>query len=316
MAARSVDDQFAELDALKRAPVNDATIAQLHKALEQKSNFVVARAASVAAALNVTSKLREPFESAFKRYIAGNDRGCAATTAIVKALAAGECDSEDAYAAGAVHVQMEASWGPPVDAAVELRCESVAALVRMNSRRMWEPLVKLLADKHAQARATAARALGATGQDSGKWLLQYKLLIGDDEASVMGECFSAICRLTRSIELVEPFLTDAHEAIAEAAAIALGESRLPAAFERLKRESPRATRDFHRVVLVSIAMTRQPGAVEFLIEQLLESPLQGDHAMQALAMYRSDSNVRQKVQGACGNSSTLAALFQKHFERA
>src|SRR4051794_24727032 len=61
--ARSVDDQFAELDALKRAPVNDATIVQLRKALENKTNFVVARAASVASTLNVVGNLKSEMEA-------------------------------------------------------------------------------------------------------------------------------------------------------------------------------------------------------------------------------------------------------------
>ena len=313
MAARSVDDQFAALDALRHAPANDAAIEQLRKAIEGKSNFVAARAAAVAGSLNVTAKLQDAMAAAFKRFIAGSDKGCAATTAIVKALAAAECAAEETHLAGAVHVQMEPVWGGSVDAAVEMRCESVAALVRMNSRRMWDPLVRLLADKDPQARSTAARALGATGQDAAKWLLQYKILTGDPEPSVMGDCFAAICLLTRSIEIVEPFLRSSEESLCEAAALALGESRLPQAFAALRNELPRVTRDFRRIVLLAIAMTRQPGAVDCLIDALLDAPLKGDDAMEALAMYRSDSVVREKVLAASKESAALMRLFEQHF---
>jgi hypothetical protein len=37
--------------------------------------------------------------------------------------------------------------------------------------------------------------------------------------------------------------------------------------------------------------------------------------MEALAMYRSDSAVREKVLAACQDSQTLLALFKEHFER-
>jgi len=313
--AKSIDDTLAWLESLRHQPPTDATIDELRKALSPKSNFVAAKAAKVIAHLNLAPKLGDALNAAFKHWLS-NDKGCAATTAIVTALAAGECGAEETYLAGAKHVQMEGSYGPPVDVAVELRCESLAALVRMNSRQMWDPLVRLLADKEGPVRAVAARALGATGQDAAKWLLQFKILTGDKESSVMGEVFSAICRLTRSIDLVEPFLRDQSEALAEAAAIALGESRLPAAFAALKHELPRATRDFHKVVLISIAMTRQPGSVDCLIEALLEAPLKGDAAMEALAMYRSDSAVREKVRSACEDSAMLMKLFDQHFDRA
>lgn len=311
--ARSIAETMARLASLRDQPATDATIEELRKALTHRSNFIVAKAADVIASLHLTSTLSDALTASFKQRLGRDDKGCAATTAIVKALAAVEAGDEETYLAGAKHVQMEASWGPPVDVAVELRCESVAALVRMNSRRMWEPLVRLLADKDPQARSTAARALGATGQDAARWLLQFKILAGDREPSVLADCFSAICLLTRSIEVVEPFLHDEDEAICEAAAIALGESRLPAAFEALKRELPRATRDFRRAVLLAIAMTRQPGAVDCLIDVLQSEPLKGDDAMAALAMYRSDSGVREKVSAGCGKSMALKTLFAKHF---
>jgi HEAT repeat protein len=315
MAARSIDEQMHALEALKSAGATDLTIAELREAFANKSNFLVAKAAAIAAALNVTLLLRDVMSDAFKRFIGGNDKGCAASTAIVKALAAAEVEDEEVYLKGAVHVQMEPTWGGSIDVAVELRCESVAALVRMNSKKMWEPLVKLLADKDPQARSTAGRALGATGQDAAKYLLQYKILIGDKEPTVLGDCFAGHCLLTRSIEVVKPFLRDPNEAIAEAAALALGESRLPAAFEALKEELPRTTRDLRQTVLLAIAMTRHPQAVDLLIQEMTEAPLKAGDILKALAMYRSDSAVRERVRAAAQDSQALTRSFEEHFGR-
>src|SRR5437764_10220533 len=175
MPVRSIDDQLSRLDALRRAAPSPQTRAELEKALSGKSNLLAAKAARVAGELKL-KEIQPAMAAAFRHFLEdGSDKGCLAKTAIVKALDALEARDEETFLLGAKHVQMEPSFGGSGDVAVELRCESVAALVRMNSRKMWEPLADLLADPDSQARATAARALGATGQDAAKLLLRYKL---------------------------------------------------------------------------------------------------------------------------------------------
>lgn len=291
MASRGVDDQLAALDALKNQPLSDATIAQLTKALSGKSNVVVAKAAAVAGAMRVTA-LADAMSAAFVRFIDGGDKGCVAKTAIVKALVRMETGDESVFLTGSRLVQLEPAWGGSADSAIELRCESASELVRRNSRRMWEPLVHLLADADAGARAVAARALGATGQDHAKYLLQYKLLIGDKEPAVMGECFAAVLSLTRSTELVASFLNSQSEDLRDAAVIALGESRLPEAFELLRGLMPQT-----KLILLAIAMTRQPAAIEYLLS-LLSNRNHRAAALEALAMYRNDPAIRAKIEQA------------------
>jgi HEAT repeat protein len=242
--------------------------------------------------------------ASFHRFLAdGADKACLAKTAIVKALSAMEVEDEATFLAGANHIQLEPGFGGSGDAAVELRCESVSELVRMNSRKMWEPLVNLLADKDAQARSTAARALGATGHDQAALLLRYKIKIGDSEPGVMGDCFGAILRLARSIDLVEPFLDSRNPDQFEAAALALGESRLPAAWEALKKHAGHAfNKESRRVLFLAIAMTRQAEAIDFLIERL-RSPNEFDDVLDSLTMYRSDSATRGKIEAAVEESN-------------
>jgi HEAT repeat protein len=129
---------------------------------------------------------------------------------------------------------MEGTWGGSSDVAVELRTICVAALVNMRSRRSMEMIVRLLADGDPSARAAAIRSLAAHGGRCGEALARYKLLVGDREPNVVAECFPAAIALTRSLEPVEPFLDSDDEGLREAAILAVGESRLPAAFELLR----------------------------------------------------------------------------------
>ncbi len=298
MSGRSIDDQLNRISSLAKQPSSDEALAELTKALSGKSNILAAAAAKALGSLAARSAAPH-LASAFARFMSdGADKGCLAKTAIVKALIAMEVEDEPTFLAGASHIQPEPSFGGSGDAALELRCESVSALVRMNSRRMWEPLANLLAEKDAQARATAARALGATGHDQAALLVRYKIQIGDPEPGVMGECFGAILRLTRSIELVETFLDSPDSDLFEAAALALGESRLPAAWTLLRKQCDRTfNEEPRRVLLLASAMTRHPEAIDFLIERLTTAK-DFQNALEALAMYRSDTSIRSRIESA------------------
>jgi HEAT repeat protein len=318
MAARSVDEQVARLEALRHAPASaPEVVAEIRKGLASKHNLPAAKAAGLAGA----KKLREvegALVDAFKRFLGpGTDKGCLAKTAIVKALVAIDTCDDAVYLIGSRHVQPEPTWGGSSDVAVELRCESVMALVRMNSRRMWDPLVRLLADADANARAIAARSLGATGQDVARWLLEFKILTGDREPAVTGECFGAWLAVTRSVELIVPFLNSHDDALREAAALALGESRLPEAFTALRAAHAgdvRRDSDFARLLALAVAMTRQPDAIEYLVQVLAEGRQNAEDVLEALAMYRGDATVRAKVEGAItGAPANTRRAFEKHF---
>ena len=315
MPARSVDDQLARLEAIRSQPPSDESTELLRKSIESKANVVAAKAATIAASLKA-SAFESALVTAFTRFVDGNDKGCLAKTAIVKALAALEADAEDVFLKGARHVQMEPTWGGSSDVAVELRCESVAALVRSNSRQMWDPLVRLLADPDPQARCVAVRALAATGHDHAKWLIQHKLLIGDREPNVLAECFTAAVALTRSIDLVIPFLDSRDEGLREAAVLAIGESRLPQACELLVRRSATTyDAEERRLLYLAIAMTRQPQGIDHLISLLPDSKQKSaDAIVEALAMYRSDPAIRGKVeQAARASGPESMKAFEKHF---
>src|SRR5690349_21123433 len=126
MSARSIDDQLTHIAALAKGEMTDAALADLAKALAGKSNILAASAARAIGALSAKS-LAPQLAAAFTRFLAGGtDKGCLAKTAIVKALAALEVEDDTTFLAGANHIQLEPGFGGSGDAAVELRCESVA----------------------------------------------------------------------------------------------------------------------------------------------------------------------------------------------
>ena len=96
--------------------------------------------------------------------------------------------------------------------------------------------VTLLVDKWIPARVGAIRAIANAGLPAGELLLRLKALAGDEEDEVTAECFAALLRLapTSSLEFVAKFLRSSSEALAESAALVMGESRLAAAFQFLR----------------------------------------------------------------------------------
>jgi HEAT repeat protein len=198
---------------------------------------------------------------------------------------------------GARHVQMEPAFPRSADAAVELRAICAVALVNMRSRQAINLLVHHLADKEPFVRAAAVRALTAHGGDAAEALVRYKMLVGDQDVAVVADCFPAVIALTRSTEAVEPFLDSPDEALREAAILAIGESRVPRAFELLRdRWDAEVEPEMRKLLATSIALTRQPAGVTFLVGIVEGSDVKSAcAAIEALAIYRSDEAIRSKL---------------------
>jgi hypothetical protein len=156
--------------------------------------------------------------------------------------------------------------------------------VRTNYPDVGVELVKLLADKERDARIGAARAIAYWSTGAGALLLRFKILTGDREPEVLGECFSSLLYIepARSLEFVAAYLDHDEAAIAEGAALALGESHREEAFEILKRHvRPSILRS---TVLLAIALLRNDAAVEYL-----RSLLPDRDAAKALEIYKDKS---------------------------
>lgn len=321
--APATEDALKFILAVRNSPENYDLKRDLGRLLGHKSNHVIAAAANTAERLEASSLAQELVDAfqTLMRDPAKRDPGCKALLAIAKALAAIDHHAAQVYFAGIRHIQMEGSFGPPVDAAAELRGVCAQGLARTLHPDALEECVTLLADREPAARAGAVRAIADTGSREGVLLLRFKALSGDASIEVMLECFAALLRMASapSLTFVGQFLYDGTEEIAEAAALALGESHLPAAFELL-RKSWEATADpaRKRTLLLAIAMLRLDESLDFLLTRVSEdSDRPASDAMAALGLYARDDTVRERIESSIAkrNSETLRAAFTREFRK-
>ena len=290
--------------------------------LWNRSNLVVAKAAKVAGELRIEA-LVPNLAAAFERLMADPaklDKGCAAATAIVEALYVMDYDQSDVYLRGGRHVQMEGSFGPPVDAAAQLRGDCALGLVRTRHPDALFEVVRLLADKEPQARIGAARALGLAGE-TGELVLLLKTLTGDRELDVVAECLSGLLasRTERSVALVAGYLDGGDPATVEAAALALGASRMPQAIAALREKWARtAQAPLRKVLLAALAAAREDSALEFLLGLAAEGDARTvTEAIAALRAYRNDQRVRAMLGETLERRGDAGLLdrFQAEFGR-
>jgi HEAT repeat protein len=321
MAKRqSADAALAELAALKGMGAG-VLAAELPKYLAHKSNLVVAKAADLARAAGVES-LAPQLAGAFPRFMeapAKADPTCAAKREIANALYELGASASGVFLAGLHHVQKEAAWGKPVDTAAELRGLCALGLVRMGYPDVMVELVDLLADEEHQARIMAARAIAYAGRDEGALLLRLKILTGDREDVVVAECLLALGNLarTRALPFIRRYLEDSDPALAEAAAMALGEMRdapaLDVLLERWKRDRLPESRE---TLALPIVLSRLPRSLDFLLAAVAGEPESvAAKAIEALGIYRNDAAVAANVRAAAEarGSPKLADAFHRSF---
>ena len=313
-----VEQALDRLSTLRSGVGSPTEVAhELKRFLGHRSNLVSARAAKTAGQLR-SSQLILDLVAAFERLMSDPqklDKGCAALTEIVAALYEMDYLEPEIYRKAIHHVQMEGSYGPPVDAAAKLRGLSALGLARTRHPGALDDIVGLLVDPWPQARIGAVRALASNGGDAGSLLLKLKVLTGDDEPEVIAECFSGLLANAseKDLAFVAPYADAEDPAIAEAAILAIGSSRLPAAFERLKEKWDRsAGAALRSVLLLAMAMSKSEAAIAFLISLLEDGNAQtARDSITALAIYRDNEKIRRSVEDAVsrrGDKNLIEAL--------
>jgi HEAT repeat protein len=317
----STEEALVAIRAIRDAPENFDLQRDLAPFLLHKSNHVAAAAADTVGRLEAVA-LAQHLAHAFLEWMknpADRDPGCKALTIIAKTLAAMDHPAAQVYLAGIRHVQMEASFGPKVDTAAALRGLCAQGLARMSHPEALLECVTLLADAEVPARAGAVRAISESGQPAGVLLLRFKSLIGDKDEEVLAECFAGLLRLApqESLEFVANFLDSSSDEIAERAALALGEARLPAALPFLQAAWEHTAQALlKRTLLLAMAMLRQDEAVEFLLGRLdQDSEKSAQDALAALTLYGRDDSVRIRIQEilAKRKSPGLEAVYDREF---
>ena len=293
-------DRLAELRGQTSSPETRVEVATY---LNSKMNLLAAKAARIAGEWNAV-ELTAELVAAFERFLVNpetTDKRCAAKIEILKALCKLEHPSPSVFRRGLRHVQMEPGYGGPADSAAEVRALSAIGLAQTGCPEALEEILPLLLDRERDARIGAVRAISAAGLPGGVLLLRLKALSGD-EPEVLGECFAGLLRASpsNSLAFVAEFLDHDHEAIAEAAALALGDSRLESAFEVLRAavERPRR-RPLRRTLLLALALLRREAAIDYLLDLVRtgEGPASAD-AVAALAMYEQDPKLNERLAHA------------------
>src|SRR5260370_3742047 len=244
---RKFEEQLAALDTLRQQPP-EATIEPLRKALANRNNFVVSKAADLVRQFQLT-QLTPELLTAFERFFDDpikTDPQCWAKNAISRALAAFEHQDPAVFLRGMKHIQPEPSYGGSSDSAGTLRATCALALVQC--RRLPEPellshLIELMEDKDKSVRVEVIRAIEQLGSTSAALLLRLRALLSphlnskvqEDEPEILGACYSGILRIegASAIPWVSQFLDSGEDAAAEAA-LAIAGTHSPPAFETMR----------------------------------------------------------------------------------
>lgn len=298
------EERLAELAGVTAAPDPGTAAERLRRALADRSAPVVARAARLTAQLG-RSDLAGELEAAFHRILddpRASDPGCTAKTALAAALVDLGSPAVEVLRRGIGHVQLEPVYGGRVDVAAGLRAHCAVGLAATEVPDLMLLLADLLADPEPAARSGAVRAVAACGRPEGPPLLRFKARLGDADPAVLGDAFAALVAVDPdgSLEVVADALEDEDDAVAEAAALALGGCRLEAAFRALRDAAGRLVHGGRRrTLLTALALLRRDDAFEHLLG-LVESGPTGVavDAVHALGISRHDDHLRRRVEAA------------------
>ena len=319
---RRFEEQLAALDTV-RQQASEASIEPLRKALANRNNYVVAKAADLVRELRLAELVPELL-SAFDRFFTNpikTDPQCWAKNALSRALAQLECQEPAVFLRGMRHTQPEPVWGGTSDTAGTLRGTCALALIQCRSlsdHELLTYLMELCADKDKSVRVAAVRAIEHVGSQSAALLLRMKAILAADEPEVLGACYSGILSIegTAAIAWISQFLRTAADAAAEAA-LAIAADRSPQAFDALRQRFLEARDPWFRSILLSaIILTRQEAAQDFLFDLVQTDSVHAEAAIEALLRSAPSPEVTQHLERLVSQNPCLARAFATHRTRS
>lgn len=319
---RPIEDKLADLRALQDESDPATRACAIRAALGDRSYRVVAKGAKLASEGSLDELVPE-LVAAYRRFLDNplkSDPNCVAKEAIVRALVRVEYDDAEFFRQGLDYRQHEPVWGGTTDTAVEVRAGCAMGLVSTGDPAALLALTELLADPEAGARAGAARAIACGNAREAELLLRAKVLFGDREPAVIGECFAGLISVEpeESPAFVARYLGDANEVIRELAALALGASRSAAALGHLQEawDDALPPSSFRSALINAIAMHRSEAAVDWLLSLIerADAPLV-EEVLDALATHKRDAKLAERLERAIarrdddGSREKLAKLW-------
>lgn len=314
----SLEDHLAALGDLREDPDSEATLEALRKALRGSQNVLVGKAAKMVGELgrhDLAAEMIETFDRCLERPVEV-DPGCHAKNNIAKSLLELDHGALDLFSRGMRHVQLEGSWGGPVDTAVELRANCALGFSQGGGAAL--DLLPLLLDAGLPVRLAAVRGLGATGTPAAEAALRLQALRGDPELEVITECVAELLHMSPrgSLDFVEELLSGADPERKSAIALGLGESRLEGAVEILMRLLDEAYEaDLRRTLLLALVTSRSEEALALLVAMVGgEDSRSASEALEALGVLRGEEKLRRRVLEAL-ERSPHEEILQKRFRR-
>ncbi len=315
---RKFEEQLAALDALRQQPP-ELAIEPLRKALAQRNNFLVGKAADHVREQSL-SQLTPELLAAVDRFFADpvkSDPQCWAKIAIARALAAFEHQDADVFLRGMKHIQLEPSYGGASDSGGPLRATCAFALVQcrgLMDSDLLAHLIELLADKDKSVRAEVCRAIEQVGSPSAGLLLRLRAVLGSDDPEVLGACYSGVLRIegVSAMVWVSRFLEPGDDAAAEAALAIAGTHSLEG-FKAL-RDRLEIARDpwFVAALLSAIALTRQEEASEFLLDLVGAESRHSEPAIEAICRSAPQEEVMKRLEGLVEGNPRLSRCLVNH----
>jgi hypothetical protein len=307
-----VEQQLEYLRGLRRLDPTEAVIAALRKALRDRVNVIVAKAAAISAELQLQAllpDLLQAFDRLFDKPLE-SDRQCWGKNAIAKALKDLGYAESAPFLRGLRYIQMEPAWERPVDTANVLRGTCALALVQSSDITRQEAILHLidaLTEREPTVRRDATLAIEQMAGHEAISLLRMKARVGDDEPEVTGQVFESLLRLDpgSSTLFVGGFLENNNDQVAGEAALALGAARLSSAFELLKEAWNKSKdRVLGPVLLRAISASRLDDALEFLFAIVREGrQSEREDALRALEIHRESEDVRRRTEEALARMS-------------
>jgi HEAT repeat protein len=305
MRPRPEEKKLEILGTLDSAMDRAEQSATIEPYLVDKHFRVVAKAATLAGE-RALPDLTPDLLTAYARFLEDpvkRDPNCIAKGAIARALVNLGCDDVDFYLAGIRYTQLEPVWGGSADSAIDVRCSCALGLVNTRYSRAIQELTTLLNDTEARARAGAARAISCGSPREAEAVLRLKVLVGDAESEVIGECFTGLMSIAplECLPFVAEHLASENEGVRDYAALALGESRNPKVVDHLRVawDACGPFGEFPVVLIRAAALNRTEAAFDWLVS-IIETGADRHSAaaVEALSVYERNTKLTERVKQA------------------